>query len=93
MSEEQLKAFLETVKGDASLKKQLESAEDFGSVEVIARKLGFKIASDDLKNAQLTLSDKDLEGMAGGAITDHNTDPNTCSWNWKGETFCEGGTC
>ena len=67
MSEEQLKAFLEKVKVDASLQEQLNAAADVDAVLAIAKEAGFSISSDDLKNAQTEVSDKELEGAAGGA--------------------------
>ena len=67
MSEEQLKAFLEKVKGDTSLQEKLEAAADADAVTAIAKEAGFSISADDLKNAQVTeLSDEELEGVAGG---------------------------
>ena len=67
MSEEQLKAFLEKVKTDASLQEKLKAAADNDAVTAIAKEAGFSISADDLKNAQVTeLSDEELEGVAGG---------------------------
>ena len=67
MSEEQLKAFLEKVKADTSLKEKLKAASDADGVVAIAKEAGFKISAEDLKNAQVTeLSDEELEGAAGG---------------------------
>ena len=67
MSEEQLKAFLEKVWADASLQEKLKAAADSDSVVAIAKDVGFVIAVYDLKNTHaVELSDKDLEGMAGG---------------------------
>ena len=67
MSEEQLKAFLEKVKTDASLQEKLKAAADNDAVTAIAKEAGFSISADDLKNAQVTeLSDEELEGAAGG---------------------------
>ena len=48
MSEEQLKAFLEKVKGDTSLQEKLKA----DAVTVIAKEAGFSISADDLKKAQ-----------------------------------------
>ena len=64
MSEEQLKAFLEKVKADTSLQEKLKAA-DADAVAAIAKEAGFSISADDLK-AQSELSDKELEGVAGG---------------------------
>ena len=67
MSEEQLKAFLEKVKTDASLQEKLKAAANADAVTAIAKEAGFSISADDLKNAQVTeLSDEELEGVAGG---------------------------
>ena len=67
MSEEQLKAFLEKVKGDTSLQEKLKAAADFNAVSAIAKEAGFIISADDLTNAQFELSEEELEGVAGGA--------------------------
>ncbi len=66
MSEEQLKAFLEKVKGDTSLQEKLKAAADADAVAAIAKEAGFSISADDLKNAQSDLSDEELESVAGG---------------------------
>ena len=68
MSEEQLKAFLEKVKGDTSLQEKLKAAGDADAVVVIAKEAGFSISADDLKQAQSKeLSEEELEGVAGGS--------------------------
>ena len=66
MSEEQIKAFLEKVKGDSSLQEQLKAAADSDAVLAIAKDAGFSISVDDLTKAQSELSEKELEGAAGG---------------------------
>ncbi len=66
MSEEQLKAFLEKVKGDISLQEKLKAAADANAVAAIAKQAGFSISADDLKNAQTEISEEELEGVAGG---------------------------
>ena len=66
MSEEQLKAFLEKVKGDTSLQEKLKAAADANAVAAIAKEAGFSISADDLKNAQSEASDQELESAAGG---------------------------
>ena len=75
MSEDQLKAFVEKVKGDTSLQEKLKAASDADAVVSIAKEEGFSISIDDIK-AQLLelsdeagdveLSDEELEGVAGG---------------------------
>ena len=66
MSEEQLKAFLEKVKTDASLQEKLKAAADNDAVAAIAKDAGFSISADDLKKAQSEISEEELEGVAGG---------------------------
>ena len=65
MSEEQLKAFLEKVKGDTSLQEKVKAAADANAVTAIAKEAGFIISADDLTKAQSELSDEELEGVAG----------------------------
>ena len=67
MSEEQLKAFLEAVKADASLQEKLKAAGDADAVIAIAKAAGFAISADDLKKAQSKISEEELEGVAGAA--------------------------
>ena len=66
MSEEQLKAFLEELKGDTSLQEKLKAAADSDAVLAIAKESGFMISVDDLNNAQSELSEEELEAVAGG---------------------------
>ena len=70
MSEEQLKAFLEKVKGDTSLQEKLKAAADADAdaVVAIANEAGFSISADDLRNAQDNISEEELEGVAGGRV-------------------------
>ena len=72
MSEEQLKAFLEAVKADASLQEKLKAAGDADAVIAIAKAAGFAISADELKKAQSEISEEELEGVAGGVIKDDN---------------------
>ncbi len=73
MSEEQLKAFLEKVKGDTSLQEKLKAAADTNAVAAIAKEAGFSISADDLKNTQSDLSDEELEGVAGAGCDPYFT--------------------
>ena len=68
MSEEQLNAFLEKVKGDTSLQEKLNAATTPGAAVEIAKEAGFSITAVDLQSMQSTveLSDEELEGAAGG---------------------------
>ena len=69
MSEEQLKAFLEKVKGDTSLQEKLKAASDVDAVVAIAKAAGFTITTEDLSSHRQNLTEDELEGMAGGANT------------------------
>ena len=80
MSEEQLKAFLEKVKGDTSLQEKLKAAADAEAVVAIAKEAGFMISADDLKNAQSEVSEEELENVAGGNLCSNNVLTN-CDWN------------
>ena len=66
MSEEQLKAFLEKVKGDTSLQEKLKAAGDADAVVTLAKAAGFMISADDLKTAQANVSEEELEAISGG---------------------------
>ena len=70
MSEEQLKAFLEAVKADAGLQKQLKAAKDVDAAVAIAKAAGFVISADELSRMaqQTELTDEELEEVTGGAI-------------------------
>ena len=68
MSEEQLKAFLEEVKGDTSLQEKLKAAADSDAVLAIAKDAGFSSSIDDLKKAQSEVSDEELESAVGGFV-------------------------
>ena len=65
MSEEQLKAFLEKVKGDKSLQDKLKAAKSTEDVVSIAKEHGYEFTADKL--TKLTeLSEEELEGVSGG---------------------------
>ena len=66
MSEDQLKAFLEMLKGDTSLQEKLQAAADSDAVLAIATEAGFSVSADDLAKAQSEISDSELESAAGG---------------------------
>ncbi len=68
MSEEQLKAFLEKVKGDTSLQEKLNAAADADAALAIAKEAGFAITAQNIQSMQSSthLSDEELEGVAGG---------------------------
>ena len=69
MSEEQLNAFLEKVKGDTSLQEKLKAAASPEAAIEIAKAAGFAITVEDIQSMQsatVELSDEELEGAAGG---------------------------
>ena len=69
MSEEQLNAFLEKVKGDTSLQEQLKAAGSNEAAIEIAKEAGFAITAEDIQSMQSAtaeLADEELEGAAGG---------------------------
>ena len=69
MSEEQLNAFLEKVKGDTSLQEKLKAAASPEAAIEIAKEAGFAITAEDIQSMQSAteqLSDEELEGAAGG---------------------------
>ena len=70
MSEEQLKAFLEKVKGDNSLQEKLKGAADADAVAEIAKDAGFRVSADELNKVQSEipeeLTEDQLEGVTGG---------------------------
>ena len=68
MSEDQLKAFLEKVKGDTSLQEKLKAAASPEAALQIAKDAGFAITAEDIQSAPEELSDEDLEGAAGGIL-------------------------
>ena len=82
MSEEQLKAFLEAVKADAGLLEQLKAAGDTDAVVAIAKAAGFLISAEELARAQEEVSEKELEGVAGGAWTSVDEPGTANGTNW-----------
>ena len=66
MSEEQLKAFIAKVQADTSLQEQLKAAAEADTVVAIAKAASFSITTEDLNSHSRELSDKELEGVAGG---------------------------
>ena len=62
MSKEQLKAFLEKVKGDLNLQERLKAAKSQDEVLSIAKELGHDFGTEHISQ----LSEEDLEVVAGG---------------------------
>ncbi len=77
MPEEQLKAFQKKVTSDTSLQEKLKAASNADDVVAIAKDAGFAITAEEIQSMEYAtmLSDRELEGMAGGAYgcdPDHN---------------------
>jgi len=67
MSEDQLSAFLEAIKGDAALQARIQDATDLDAVVAIAMEAGFVVSKPELEAAQaLELSEGELETISGG---------------------------
>jgi predicted ribosomally synthesized peptide with nif11-like leader len=66
MSDQQLKAFLEAVKGDAELQEKLKAASNDDAVISLAKQAGFVIAAEELKKSQSEISEDELDDVAGG---------------------------
>ena len=68
MSEEQLKALLEKVKGDTTLQEKLKA--EGADVVAIAKAAGFTITTEDLNSHRQNLTEDELEGATGGGRDD-----------------------
>ena len=64
MSEEQLKAFLAKAKDDKSIQDKLTAVKSPEDVVAIAKEHGHEFTADKITE----LSEKELEGVAGGNI-------------------------
>ena len=64
MSKEQLKAFLEKVKGDTSLQDKLKAAKSPDDLVEIAKDHGHEFETEHISQ----LTEEELEGMSGGTI-------------------------
>ena len=71
MSKEQLKSFLEKVKGDTSLQDRLKAAKSQDEVVSIAKEHGHEFESEHINQ----LSEEELEGVAGG-----HQNKGICGW-------------
>jgi predicted ribosomally synthesized peptide with nif11-like leader len=67
MSDPNLARFLGTVDSDLSLQAQLKNAADVDAVVSIAKAAGFSISAEEIRQAQVPLSDEELEEVAGGS--------------------------
>ena len=64
MTQEQLNAFLEKVKGETSLQEKLKAAKSQDDVVSIAKDHGHILGTEHISQ----LSEEELEGMDGGSI-------------------------
>ena len=71
MSKEQLKAFLEKVKGDTSLQGRLKAAKSPDDVVSIAKEHGHEFETEHIDQ----LREDELEGVAGGGKSGHPNEP------------------
>ena len=73
MSEEQLAALLAKLKEDGGLREKLQGAGDLDAAMALAKEAGFHVSKADWIKHQakraLELSDVQLEGVAGGAVS------------------------
>jgi predicted ribosomally synthesized peptide with nif11-like leader len=106
MSEEQIKAFLGKVKGNPLLFERLRAATDDESFVAIAKEAGFSVdrveLSRYLANDGETLSDEELEGVAGGMMKERgdtsfncksSADVTLCVTNMSCCNFSAANTC
>jgi predicted ribosomally synthesized peptide with nif11-like leader len=74
MSEDQLTALLSKLKEDGGLQEKLKGAADLDAAVAIAKQAGFDVSKGDWlryqANQTLDLSDAELEGVAGGKMSD-----------------------
>ena len=64
MSKEQLKDFLEKVKGDLNLQERLKAAKSPDDMVSIAKEHGHKFEAEHISQ----LSEKELESVSGGTL-------------------------
>ena len=57
---------MKKIKADTTLQDKLKRASDLETFIAIAKESGFVISTEDLKKSQVEVSDKELEGVAGG---------------------------
>ncbi|MAR07643.1 MAG: lantipeptide [Cyanobium sp. NAT70] len=72
----ELKAFIAKVQSDPSVQEQLK-AEGVDPV-AIAKAAGFSITTEDLNTYRQTLSDRELEGAAGGVTNTIRPEGGVC---------------
>ena len=79
MSQEQLNAFATAMKADSSLQNQISSAKTPDAVLEIAKKAGYSLSLDDLKQLS-SLSEDELANISGGSFASYGHDLNKPLW-------------
>ena len=87
MSEEQLKAFLEKVKGDTTLQDKLKAAKSPEDVVAIAKEHGHEFSLSHAEATARRLSEKELEVLVGGGGEESSMGALSCG-NWKDNGQC-----
>ncbi|MDA7677151.1 Nif11-like leader peptide family natural product precursor [bacterium] len=85
MSLEQLKVFLEKIKGDSNLQEKLKVAKSPEEVMGIAEECGHAFSADDIKKVEV--SERELENIAGGGGVYGNSIFGNCN-ETKEESIC-----
>ena len=88
MSEEQLKAFLEKVKGNSSLQEKLKSAKSTEDVVGIAKEHGYEITADRINQ----ISEEELEGISGGRFCPLSFAKLSCN-EYTAKGYCTNVIC
>jgi len=78
MSEEQLRSFIEVVKGDRALQANLRDAKSTTDVAVIAKTAGFESNVFDIDTHSEPLRDEELEQVSGGVVNAGTGMRHTC---------------
>ncbi len=72
MSTESAKAFIERVKNDEDFRKELEERASAEERMKFAKARGFDFTKDEINELQDTLTDDELESVAGGCADQRN---------------------
>ena len=77
---------MEAVEADAALqeKVQTEANRYADAVVAIAKEAGFGVTAEDVKRAQLEISEDDLAGVTGGIGVWYSNEVSKASWTQSG---------
>jgi predicted ribosomally synthesized peptide with nif11-like leader len=91
MSENQLELLLQRLKSDASLRNQFSSTTESDALLELLEQEGFSLTLDELGLARTSLTDQELESIAGGNSGDCTAGwgSRCCSINESPE-YCNG---